>query len=206
MRVSRLESLLERMVPPIPEPRPELEQYTTPAGIALRLAQTIAMRSGLDYEIADLGAGTCRLTAALALLGAEALVAVEADRRLTSYCIMGLERLGVEWTTSIVVGWVGEGPSGPLARADLVVMNPPFGVQRRGADTVFLAYSFSLRPWRVYAILKSGNEDYHRRLAEEWGYSARILYREWFSLPATMAHHRSRTRRVEVDVYEFEKV
>ena len=84
-------------------------------------------------------------------------------------------------------------------------MNPPFGVQRPHADTEMLVYAMSLGARSVYAILKSGNEHYHSRLAEKMGYSFQVLYRERFPLPATMRHHRSRIRRVAVDVVVFER-
>jgi len=205
LRLSRLERLLEQAVPRIPGPRRDLEQYTTPAGLALRLAMTVSTRWGLEGVIADLGAGTCRLSAALALLGAENVVAVEADARLAPLCRAGLERLGLGHAVSTVVAVVSR-RGGPLAEADVIVMNPPFGVHRRGADREFLEYAFSLGPARVYAILKSGNQEFHSRLAERHGYRARLLYREEFPLPAEMERHRSRIRRVVVDVYEFEKL
>jgi len=149
LRISRLERELEKAVPRIPGPRRDLEQYTTPAGLALRVAQAALARGGLEGVAADLGAGTCRLSAALALLGAERVVAVEGDARLAPLCRRGLEALGVGHAVSIVAAWVSA-VSGPLARADLVVMNPPFGVHRRGADREFLEYAFSLPGSTLY--------------------------------------------------------
>ncbi len=208
MRVSasRLAAIIERTVPRIPSPDPGLEQYTTPGDIAARLAATIAVRAGLDHAFLDLGAGTCRLSAPLLLLGAEAVVAVDADARLAPLCMRALEGLGAADRVVYLVARVAAG-RGPLrAFPGVVVTNPPFGVQRRGADREILEYAFSLGPWRVYAILKSGNEDFHRRLAGRWGYTLRVLYRESFPIPAEMMHHRSRIRRVLVDVVEFEAV
>lgn len=156
--------------------------------------------------VADLGAGTCRLSLALALYGAPSLVAVDADPRLPPICMEAFESLGLEPPSYILSIITRAG--GPLrpGRVGLVVMNPPFGVQRRGADAVFLAYAMSLGAERIYAILKTGNEGFHTRLAEEHGYRHVVLYRELFPLPATMRHHRSRIRRVEVNVSVFEKI
>ena len=207
MRAHQLAILVERHVPRIPEPDPGLEQYTTPGELAAMLALTAARSMPPGARAADLGAGTCRLAAALALAGFEEIVAVEGDPRLPPLCRAGLEELGVDDRVGVVNAWI-TGSQGPLApgSVDLVVMNPPFGVQRRGADRVFLEYAFHLRPARVYAILKSGNESFHRRLAEGAGYALRVLSREWFPLPATMAHHRSRMRRVLVDVVELTRI
>ncbi len=161
----------------------------------------------LSYSIvADLGAGTCRLSLALALYGASSLIAVDADPRLPPLCQRAFESLGLEPPSYLVSMITRAG--GPLRHESvgLVVMNPPFGVQRRGADTVFLAYAMGLGAQRIYAILKTGNEGFHTRLAEEHGYRHVVLYRELFPLPATLRHHRSRIRRVEVNVSVFEKI
>ena len=207
MRASHIAILVEKYMPRIPDPSPSLEQYTTPGELAAKIALEAARAFDASARAVDLGAGTCRLAAALALAGFEYIVAVEGDPRLPPLCIDGLESLGVYDRVGLIVSWIAPG-QGPLApgTVDLVVMNPPFGVQRRGADRVFLEYAFSLTPQRIYAILKSGNEDFHRRLAEGAGYAMRVLYREWFPLPATMIHHRSRMRRVLVDVVEFERL
>jgi len=198
---------VEEAAPPIPAPDPLLEQYTTPGDIAARLAHTVAMRDPLsNARVADLGAGTCRLSLALALYGAPHLTAVDADPRLPLLCISAFESLGLEPPSYLVSMITRAG--GPLrpGSIDVVVMNPPFGVQRRGADTVFLAYAMVLGADRIYAILKTGNEDFHTRLAKEYGYRHVVLYRELFPLPATMKHHRSRIRRVEVNVSVFERI
>ncbi|MEB3861315.1 MAG: hypothetical protein GSR84_03750, partial [Desulfurococcales archaeon] len=99
------------------------------------------------------------------------------------------------------------GRRGPLApcSVDLVVTNPPFGVQRRGADWEVLLHALEASRHRVYAILKSGNIDYHRRAAARVGYRVRLLGSSPFPIPASMRHHVSRMRRVMVDVVLFER-
>lgn len=207
-RVSRVARLVEELAPPIPNPSPMLEQYTTPGDIAARLANTIMLEGGLgDGIIADLGAGTCRLSLALALYGAERIIAVEADPRLPPLCREAFQRAGLPGPEAYILSWIKPG-GGPLieGRVDTVVTNPPFGVHKRGADTAFLTYAMQLGARLIYAILKTGNEQYHTRLAEKYGYRHRVLYREWFPIPAQMRHHRSRIRRVEVNVSVFERV
>ncbi len=206
MKASRLAILVERHVPRIPDPDPLLEQYTTPGDLAARLALFVTAMEGRGTPVLDLGAGTCRLSIALLLAGAGAVVGVEADPRLPPLCMRAAEELGVARGLSVVNSRVRRG-GGPLSGWEwVIVMNPPFGVQVRGADTVFLEYAMSLGARTVYAILKSGNEEYHRGLARRHGYRYSVAWREEFPIPASMAHHRSRIRRVMVDVAVFEKV
>lgn len=204
--IRRLAALLERAVPPIPEPSPDLEQYTTPAELALSVALLAMKVGGKNGSYADLGAGTCRLAAALALLGAARVVAIELDPRLCSICrdsLKSLNLLGNVTTVCSVLTRV----SGPLrsGAVDIVVSNPPFGVQRRGADKEFILYALRLRPRAAVFILKSGNLDFHTRLARTEGYTTRLLWSDFIAIPASMRHHRSRIRRVRVDIVEFHR-
>ncbi|MEM0340406.1 MAG: RsmD family RNA methyltransferase [Acidilobaceae archaeon] len=191
----------------MPSPRVELEQYTTPADLALKIALHAKLSGELDdKDVVDLGAGTCRLALAALLLGASRAVAVEADFRLSEICLRAARELGLSERLLFVASMICR-DEGPIASGapSLVIMNPPFGVHRRGSDTEFLLYSFSLRPRRVYAILKSGNLSYHRRLASKNGYEIRFLSKDSIDIPASMKHHRSRVRRVKVDVFCFER-
>jgi putative methylase len=205
--VGRLAKLLEEAAPRIPSPRRELEQYTTPADLALRLASHAAV-SGLldDSSVADLAAGSCRLALAFLMMGASRAAAVEVDGRLSDLCLGAARRLGLEDRLVFIESRIS-GSRGPLRRGafEIVVTNPPFGVVRRGADWEILSYALALEPLRVYAILKSGNIKFHEREAAKRGYTASLLFKERFPIPASMPMHRSRVRWIDVDIVLFER-
>jgi putative methylase len=207
VRISNLARMLEEATPRIPEPIRELEQYTTPADIALRIAQHAKLSGLLEGRtVIDLGAGTCRLSIAALLLGASRALAVDVDRRLQPLCLEAARRFNLEGSLEFIASHISR-DKGPLAVCEdcIVVMNPPFGVWRRGADTEFILYALSLKPVRVYAILKSGNLEYHGELALGRGYSVKLLWTFKFPIPASMEHHRSRVRRVDADVLCYER-
>jgi predicted RNA methylase len=207
VKISKFSKILEEVAPGIPKPLRELEQYTTPAHIALRVAQHAKLSGLLDESIVvDLGAGTCRLSLAALLLGAPKAVAVDIDRRLQPLCMEAARRLGLESLIEFIVSRISR-DTGPISYCGdcIVVTNPPFGVWRRGVDTEFILYALSLKPARIYAILKSGNLEYHRGLALSRGYDVKLLWTLKFPIPASMEHHRSRVRRVDVDVLCYER-
>jgi putative methylase len=205
LRLRRIAALLDNFVPSIPRPIPELEQYTTPSELALRVAYELVRATGPGATFADLGAGTCRLSLALLLLGAYRVIAIELDSRLCPLCIEAALRAGVEERLGIICSRITRS-MGPLsANIDGVVMNPPYGVWRRGADREFIEYALSLRPEIIIAILKAGNYSFHARIASGWGYKAFLLWRDSIEIPASMPHHRSRIRRVSVDVIAFKR-
>ncbi|MCE4625592.1 MAG: methyltransferase domain-containing protein [Desulfurococcales archaeon] len=206
LRISRLAKLLERSIPPIKHPDPNLEQYTTPGELAARLAilAALAVEEPDMASALDLGSGTCRIAAALALVGFSRVVAVELDQRLLPLCLEGLRALGIG-SVVLPVNARAEALPLPEGRVDVVAMNPPFGVWRRRADTRFLMSAFRLRPVRVVAILKGGNTQYFERLARRWGYRVAVEGEYLFPIPASMPKHRSRIRRIAVEVIVFDR-
>ena len=205
--IGRLARLLEEAAPRIPGPRRELEQYTTPADLALKVAGHAALKGVLEGAVvADLAAGSCRLGLAALMLGAGRMVAIEADVRLAKVCLEAARILGLDGLVSFIASRV-RGRVGPLASGsiDLAFTNPPFGVVRRGADWEVLSHAMEARVPRIYAILKSGNLEFHRREASRRGYRATLLFKEKFPIPASMPIHRSRVRWIDVDIILFER-
>ncbi|MCE4611390.1 MAG: METTL5 family protein [Desulfurococcales archaeon] len=205
--IGRLARLLEEAAPKIPSPRRELEQYTTPADLALRVASHAALRGLLEGAVvADLAAGSCRLGLAALMLGAGRVVAVEADVRLAEVCLAAARVLGLSQSISFIASRI-RGRVGPLAPGlvDIALTNPPFGVVRRGADWEVLSHAMEARVPRIYAILKSGNMEFHKREASRRGYRATLLFKEKFPISASMPIHRSRVRWIYVDVVLFER-
>jgi putative methylase len=207
MRLSQLAIILDRHVPRIPDPRISLEQYTTPGDLAARIAWYLLESYGdlSKHTIVDLGAGTGMLSTAAGLIGAGRILAVEYDVRLLPVISEVAEELGLDSVILPVRSYVRPGyelfKPGSI---DIVVMNPPFGVWNPGADTRFIMYAFNLRAKHIIAILKLGNIHYFKRLGAGRGYKVRSLFQYDFPIPATMMKHRSRIRRIPVEVIEFE--
>lgn len=63
-------------------------------------------------------------------------------------------------------------------RADVVIMNPPFGTRRKGADMEFLSAAFRLASESVYSLHKSSTRAHIKRvrppLPSEWLAAAHI--------------------------------
>jgi len=153
MKKRSLEIALEKLGRPT-SPKPELEQYTTPADIAADVLWTaLSFGDVQDRAVADLGCGNGILGIGAALLGAKSVVCYDSDPGMMSLVYSNAESAGakVEAVCSEVRSIAGH--------FDTVVQNPPFGAQNPGADRPFLA-----------AAIRISDFAYSLHLAETTGF------------------------------------
>ena len=195
MRRSDLLRVLARV--PTPErPRAELEQVVTPPDAAAKLLLTALARDDLaGRSVVDLGAGTGRLAIGAATLGARTVRGVEEDAALVAVARAAAAEAGV--AVSIDRGDVRSWTT----RADTVVMNPPFGAQRRHADRPFWGTALSIADRAVYAFALRDARPYVLARAAEHGAIIESLEPVGWSLPRTFPHHTHDRRSLDVDLW-----
>ena len=112
----------------------ELEQYQTEGDLAAMWLSQIDAHDGLEGKtVLDLGAGNGILGHGAQLLGAD-VTFVECDEEAAELC----QKLG-----NTIIGRVGEMD---LPEVDIVICNPPWGVQIHGADKVFIETALQCAP------------------------------------------------------------
>ena len=91
-------------------------------------------------------------------------------------------------------------------RADTVIMNPPFGTRRRGADVGFLRAGLMIARRAVYSLNKTSTRAFVEKHATRTlrAASATVLAELRYELPRTYAHHRQDVVEIEVDLWRFE--
>ena len=192
----RREELVRRIqsVPLPPEPLAPLEQVATPAEAAADLLTILDRRFDLSgRSVLDLGCGTGRLAIGAALLGARPVTGVEVDARLVPIARAAARAAGV--SVNVHVGDVTEWDR----PADLVVMNAPFGAQRRHADRPFWDRAFALAKSAVGAFASAESRTFIARLALDRGAHVIEVEPVPWNLPRTFPHHRAASVRIAVD-------
>ncbi|MDI6718538.1 MAG: METTL5 family protein [Methanomicrobiales archaeon] len=202
MKLKHLEMILET-IEPIADPRTELEQYGTPPPLAARLLYHARINGDIEGKrVLDLGCGTGILACGAALLSANAVVGVDIDPRAIEAARRNAGRLGVE--VEFHVSDVAALDRARCGRFDTVVMNPPFGAQRRHADRPFIDRALALGK-AVYGIFNAGSRrfiaDYVRGRAE----IAEII---GSSLPMkrTFLHHRRERIEIPVEIIVMRRI
>ena len=185
------------------KPKRFLEQYPTDPETASSLLWTAFMCGDLEGRVvADLGCGTGVLSYGALILGAREVLCVDIDADALNDAKRNLREL------SRVHLILADVRSIPLLRVDTVIMNPPFGVVKRGMDLRFLEVALRIARRAVYTIHKF-NEESHRLIvskAIESGFSARLIEVRSMFIPALYETHKRRVHRFRVALYVFKRV
>ncbi|KAI3430752.1 hypothetical protein D9Q98_009164 [Chlorella vulgaris] len=207
MRLKELESLMQDIAP-FEEPKVELEQYPTGPHIAARMLYTVG-NSFDEFDgqtVIDLGCGTAMLSIGAAMLGAQHVLGVDLDDDALRIAQQNVdeyeEALPIDFLRCDVRQVALQG----RLKADTVVMNPPFGTRRKGADMEFLRAAFQLSRNSVYSLHKSSTREFIQRLAERElrATSAEVLAQLRYDLPASYKFHKQKSKDIEVDLWRFE--
>ena len=167
--------------PDFDEPIPELEQYSTPPDIAFEIIKKVNSSGNLSGKVADLGSGTGRLAIAAALLGADVTgYEIDSEAMSISEKYSSQNNLDIKWINAAVEGIDTE--------FDTVIMNPPFGSQRPGADKIFLEKAMEIAT-NVWTIHLSETRKFIEKIIEKNNFHVIELYEFEYPLKNSMPFH-----------------
>ena len=178
-------------------PRLELEQYPVSANVASELLYMAGFEHPeLEGNVIDLGTGTGRLAIGAALMGAEHVVGVDADKKMIELARENAESVGVD------VEWVASDISRVKDRFDTVIMNPPYGTRVSHADRRFLEKGFDLAPI-VYSIHKASTRKFLFEFVKRSSREVLEVREMTLQIPRLFSFHRKKWRDVNVDIYRI---
>ncbi len=231
MKISKkkhLEMILEK-VPKHPNPKVELEQYSTPSTIAADLVWNAYGLGDIDnMSVLDLGCGTGIFAIASSLMGASYSLGVDVDdesialAKITQNSISEEHDIDIT-NTNFIVGDINsfnsindllnernpvndDNNSKSLNRFDTLIQNPPFGSQEKGsrhADRKFMEFAVNSADVIYSFHMKNTEEfviDYYRDLGAE--VSHKLVYK--FPIPKIYDFHTEESREVKVVVLRVE--
>ena len=185
------------------DPDPALEQVVSPPEAASALLWEAFHRGDLSGKhIVDLGCGPGRLAIGAALLGARTVSGLDQDGAALAVARRNAASAGVRvtWHHANVMDL-------PPLRAETVLMNPPFGVQHRGAEVPFLvgALGILLPGGACYFFAGPGSQTLIEEHALRRGVKVEDRLRSTWPFPPTFRHHTQRMGTVLVDRWILRK-
>ena len=217
-----LEVFLGQIKPHL-SPKASLEQYTIPADVAATMLYIAAYTRDdiIGRKVLDPGCGTGRLALGAAFLGAEQAVGVDIDKTAVKLALENSVRTSLgsktQWVTADIDAVYGD--------FDTVLQNPPFGVQRRGADRKFLEKALE-NGKVIYSLHKGQLKDrglakglrasktsvtratpslFLRNFIEEHGGTIREVHAMAMTIPHMFNFHTERKHEFTVDLYVIER-
>ncbi len=205
---------------PQPNPKAELEQYTTSEGIAANILYLAAYTNGdiVGKSVLDLGCGTGRLGLGAAYLGAEEVVGIDIDPSAIKTARENASKTG------LTAQWVNGDIDAITGHFDTVLQNPPFGVQTREAERAFLVkalevgtaiYSLHNHPEvdeRLIKMLKSSGgmvqvqpSPFLERFIGKNGGSVTAVYAMLMTIPKMFDFHKKLKHDFVIDLYVIQK-
>lgn len=183
-------------VPKHPNPKVDLEQYSTPATIAADLLwNAYSLGDIADKKVMDLGCGTGIFAIASKLLGAASAIGVDIDKDsidlASSYCG------DVDFICSDICDLEND------FDVDTIFQNPPFGSQKnakKGADLKFISKAIELSPKVLYSFHMASTEEFLISYFEKNDLEITHIFRYNFSIPKIYEFHTRESANVEVIV------
>ena len=178
---NRLNYKILQNSPDFENPKPELEQYTTPVNIALEIIKQANSRGHLSGSVADFGCGTGRLAIGAAILGAN-VTGYEIDDDALNLAIQYSKKKNLD------IKWISMAVENIDESYDTILMNPPFGSQRPGADAIFLKKALELSS-NIWTIHMAETKKFIQKLVETNTGEIVSAYEFDFLLNRTMPFH-----------------
>ena len=183
-------------VPKHPNPKVDLEQYSTPATIAADLLwNAYSLGDIADKKVMDLGCVTGIFAIASKLLGAASAIGVDIDKDSTdlasSYCG------DVDFICSDICDLEND------FDVDTIFQNPPFGSQKnakKGADLKFISKAIELSPKVLYSFHMASTEEFLISYFEKNDLEITHIFRYNFPIPKIYEFHTRESANVEVIV------
>jgi len=182
-------------IPPHPSPDPALEQYPTPAKIAADVLYHAHANGDIaGKSVLDLGCGTGIFAIGAALLGAEKVSAVDIDEKAVEIAQNTAREMGVdvEFLVSDVKEFEG--------KWDTVIMNPPFGAQKKHADRPFLKKAMEVADV-VYSLHLTKTQEFIQKMVAKAG--AAITDRKTYEFEIRYTYEFHEREKAHFDVTLF---
>lgn len=193
----------------IENPVPELEQYTTPGDLAAEILNLAHLNGDIEGKtVIDLGCGSGRFAIGSLLIGAKKVIAVEKYNTVIQTAKENLKK--AEEITGIKLSDKIEFICCDVIEADVkgdtVIQNPPFGIQKKHADRIFLEVAIK-KAKTVYSL----HRNYHKtrkfikEFVEQRNAKIEKIIKFKFRIPYMFRFHKKNAVEFDVDLFVIKR-
>jgi putative methylase len=205
-------------IPKHPNPKVELEQYSTPATIAADVLWNAYILGDIDKKnIMDLGSGTGIFAIGSLLLGAKYTIGIDIDKESTDLAIKTAKSLGLtnyKFLNEDLYSFndiSNKNSNKPIFKeifnsVDTIIQNPPFGSQFKGkkaSDRIFIQVAMALSSV-VYSFHMAKTENFLDKYFKK--YNGKITHKFFYDFPIPKIYdfHKMHSKTIQIIVLRVE--
>ena len=204
MRITKKKHLEMKLqsIPPHPNPKVGLEQYSTPSIISSDLIWNAVSLGDIENKnILDLGCGSGMFTIASALMGANIACGVDIDDESIQLAKGTSQKLKLDNADYILSDVCDFNCSFDV---NTIIQNPPFGSQRKakhGEDLNFVKKAINLNPEVLYSFHMASTEEFLINFYQDNDLDITHVFRYNFPIPKIYEFHTKEKQDVNVIVF-----
>lgn len=182
--------------------RPEAskEQYQTESEIAAEVIWFAFLNNDIKGKvIADLGCGNGILGIAALIFGAKKVFFVDIDNNTL---VIAKENVNTLKLQNAI--FLNQNITNFNEKVDVVLQNPPFGVQVPHADKPFLEKAMQVAN-TIYSFHKLESKDFINALAKDKKFKVKVILKFRFPLKKTQTFHKKKTHVINVGCWKLVK-
>lgn len=187
------------------KPKVKLEQYQTEAEIAADALWTAYMSGDIeDKTITDLGCGTGTFGLGALLLGAKKVYMVEVDEETLDLARQNKKTLEQEIGQKLNAELIRQDIRNFKKKSDVVIQNPPFGVQKSHTDKLFLLKAMEIAP-KIYSFHKIESQEFIKKFIKEQGFQSELVQEYDLPIKRVYLFHTKKIYKVKVGMWKIWK-
>ncbi|MBI5797308.1 methyltransferase [Candidatus Woesearchaeota archaeon] len=204
MNKKELEILLSKIAS-FDAPQSGLEQYATSSSIAADLVWNAFQNGHINEKvIADLGCGPGVLGIAALILGAKHVSFVDKDKKALAQVQKNISQMQGLLQRNFSCVFLLQDVQEFQTKVDVVLQNPPFGVQEVHADQAFLLTAMHAAPV-IYSFHKFSTQDFVEKFVQAEGYHVVSFYRYEFPIKKQQHFHTQAVKYIDAACFLIEK-
>ena len=204
MKKKELAVLLSQLEP-LQEQNATLEQYQTEGDIAANILWDIYMQGHIEGKIvADFGCGNGILGIGALLLGAKKVLFIDIDKKAITLAKKNKQFIEKTLEISLPATFYTQSVLSFSKKVDVIIQNPPFGVQQVHADKQFLTVAMRCAPL-IYSFHKVESQSFLKAFTKDHDYKPLLLANIKFPLKKTQQFHKKSKYFVNVGIWRIER-
>ena len=183
----------------------ELEQYSTPSAISAEVLWTACLNADIENKvILDAACGPGYFGIGALLLGAKKVYFVDIDEKILKIAKENINNIKKGYSIGKFT-IQNKNISDFKKKVDTVIQNPPFGVQKKHADKIFLEKAMEVSK-KIYSIHKIESEGFIKKIAVENNFMLNKIMPLIFSIKQTQKFHKRPIYRFKAGCFILSKV